>query len=127
MFAQMAVAACDCTTAQATVMSGVGPCGISGADVTRVRAAVIGLAAGVLGHAAMDPAAPNLCAAHCQSGQQNADGKPSLSMTASIPTGVYPRALAIPSADIQRASVAPGDPPRKADSPHAIPPCGCRI
>ena len=124
VFAQMTVAAYACTGAQGTVMPGAGT---SGTDVTMVRAAMIDLADGARGHAAMDPAQPNLCAAHCQSGQQNADGKPAPSVPAALPTSLYPRALADLSADSQRASTAPDDPPPKADPPHAILHCCLRI
>lgn len=130
MFAQMTVAAYACTGAQAAVMPGVGPSGISGisgADVTMVRAAMTGLAAGAHDHAAIDPAQPNLCAAHCQSGQQNADGRLVASVPAAIPTSLYPRASEMLLAGILRVSAAPHDPPPDADPPHAILHCCFRI
>ena len=124
VFAQMTVAAYACAGAQHTVVPGAGA---SGTEETMLRAAMTALCDGDIGHAAMDPAQPNLCRAHCQSGQQNADGKPAPSLSAAIPTSLYPRALSVLPADIQRASTAPHDPPRKSDPPHAILHCCFRI
>ncbi|MEO7243738.1 MAG: hypothetical protein ABIX12_01110 [Rubrivivax sp.] len=124
VFAQMTVAAHACARAQDTVVPGAGA---SGTEVTMVRGALTAPADGDIGHAAMDPAQPNLCGAHCQSGQQNADGKPAPSLSAAIPTSLYPRALTVLAADDRRASMAPDDPPRKADPPHAILHCCFRI
>lgn len=124
VFAQMTVAAYACTGVQSVSMSGAMG---SGTDLTRVDAAMTGPGDGVSGHAAMDPALPNLCAAHCQGGQQNADGKPAPSVPAAMPMSLYPSVLAPLSADIRRASTAPDDPPPKADPPHAVLHCCFRI
>jgi hypothetical protein len=121
MFAQMTVAAYACTGPQSASMRS------SGTDVTLVGAPMATLADGGLGHAAMDPTQPNLCAVHCQSGQQNADGKPAPSVSPAILVSLYPGALAFLPADIQRASAAPDGPSTRADPPHAILHCCFRI
>lgn len=124
VFAQMAVAAYACTGAQAKVVPGGGA---SGTDVTMVLAAVTDLANGGIGHAAMDPAQPTLCAAHCQSGQQNSDSKPAPSAPAVMLVSLYPRTVEIFLADLLRTSPAPHYPPLKVDPPHAILHCCFRI
>ncbi|MEO6407889.1 MAG: hypothetical protein ABIO45_03955 [Burkholderiaceae bacterium] len=124
VFAQMMVAAYACAGAQGASMRRAGG---FGTDVAMSGTAMADLADGDLGHAAMDPAQPNLCAAHCQSSQQNADGKPSPSVSAAIPTSLYPRELTVLHAGIQRASTAADGLLPKADPPHAILHCCFRI
>ncbi len=122
LFAQMAVVAYACTGPQSASMRR------AGTDVTLVTAPITAVADGGLGHVAMDlTPKPNLCAAHCQSGQQNADAKPAPSVSAAIPVSLYPSAVTSLPANIQRASAAPRGPPTGAEPPHAILHCCLRI
>lgn len=118
LFAQFAVAAYACSGGVGAAMTG---------DMMMASASMAGPASGDAGHAAMDPAQPNLCAAHCQSGQQNAGAKALPDLPAALPVGLYPRVPAILPDRTQRASAAPGDPPPMADPPHAILHCCWRI
>ncbi|MEO7391680.1 MAG: hypothetical protein ABIU58_05865, partial [Ramlibacter sp.] len=82
LFAQMAVAAYACAGAPSAWMNGARA---SAAAVSMAGAELTGLANHEVGHAAMDAAQQNLCAAHCQSDQQNAGGKPIPDAPAAIP------------------------------------------
>ncbi|MEO5735521.1 MAG: hypothetical protein ABIN96_15445 [Rubrivivax sp.] len=124
VLAQLSVAAYACDGGQRMLTSSAVA---SGADVPSLRVAMTDLADGNLGDTRMDPTQPNRCAAHCQSGQQHADGKPAPSVPAVVPKSLYPRAVTVLSADIQRASTAPDDPPPGADRSHAILHCCFRI
>jgi hypothetical protein len=122
LFAQMTVAAYACTGLQSASTRST-----ETEVLTLVEAPLAMVADGVLGHAAMDPMQPTLCAVHCQSGQQNADGKPAPNVSPAIPVSLYPRAMAFHPADTQHASAAPDDPPTRTDPPHAILHCCFRI
>jgi hypothetical protein len=121
LFTQLTVAAYACTGPQS--MSAVA----AGTELTLAGLPMAASADAVLGHAAMDPTQPNLCASHCQSGGQNADGKPAPNVSPAIPVSLYPRALALLPADIQLTSTAPDGPLASADPPHAILHCCFRI
>ncbi len=123
MLSQLAVAAYACQGIQGA--SGR-TAGAPGTDVPVVRMAM-DVAGDDFGHAFLDPAQPNLCSAHCQSGQQNADGKLAPSVPAFLPTILYPRVPTVLPADIQHASMVSDDPSSEADPPHAILHCCFRI
>lgn len=75
----------------------------------------------------MDPAQPNLCAAHCQSGQQNAGAKSVPDLPTAMPVSLYPQASLSLPAELLRASAATRDSPPSADPPHTILHCCLRI
>lgn len=75
----------------------------------------------------LDPAQPNLCAAHCQSGQQSVDVKPAPTVPPALPASSYP---VVPSALL--AEPAPtlagvDHPPPAVSPPLAILHCCFRI
>jgi hypothetical protein len=115
LFAQLAVAAYACPRPDAAA-----------ADNREATAAMPGCDE-PMGTAALDPAAPNLCAEHCKAGQQSERASPTLGVPAAILTARY----ALPSVP----SAPP--PPRPAATsisalvaaspPHAIAHCVFRI
>ncbi|MEO7850898.1 MAG: hypothetical protein ABIR94_01420 [Rubrivivax sp.] len=124
MFAQMAVAAYACT----------GALGLTSVDASRsvmefglASPAITGKTDGVADHGTMDRAQPNLCAAHCQSGQQNAAGKPAPEVPVAMAVSLYPQAPVLVPIGTPRVSAALGHPPPLADPPHAILHCCYRI
>lgn len=124
VLAQLTVAAYACEGVQsASADRAVG----SATDLPMRRVATTDVTDGNLGRSSMDPTQPNLCAAHWQFGRQHAEDKPAPSVPAVVPMSLYPRALAVLSADIQRVSMAPMDLPPKADPSHAILHCCFRI
>lgn len=123
LFAQMAVAAYACAGAPGASMNGARA---SATAVSIAGAEMASLADYYVGHAAMDPAQQNLCAAHCQSDQQNAGSKPIPDGPAAMPMDSSLRAsLLLPGVTL-RASTAKGDPPMAGPS-HAILHCCLRI
>jgi hypothetical protein len=124
VFAQMAVAAYGCTNALDLALEAATP---SGMAFGMAGAAMTGATDGYAGHGMMDPAQPNLCAAHCQSGQQNAAGKPAPEVPITMPVSLYPQApLALPSGALLVSTARDGPPPM-ADPPHALLHCCYRI
>lgn len=118
VFANTAVAAYGCTGATASLAMDANPAMVDvdvGAGVKRV------------GHEAMDPVHLNLCAGHCQIDRQNADGKPTLNVPASMPVDLYPRVPAHLVAVHIPALMTEGDPQPMADPPHTILHCCFRL
>ncbi|MBN8507070.1 MAG: hypothetical protein J0L57_00505 [Burkholderiales bacterium] len=127
LFAQFAVAAYACGGAAGSAMSGAAGAGAgAGAEMMMAGTALAEPASENAGHGAMDPAQPNLCAAHCQSSQQNAGAKPLPDLPAAVPVSLYPLAPVM-SGRSQRADAATDDPPSMADPPHAVLHCCLRI
>lgn len=106
LFAQLAVAAYACTAVPDASLSGARASAVAG-SVAGVE--MFGSANHEVGHAAMDAAQQNLCAAHCQSDQQNAGGKPIPDAPAAIPMDSSLRASLLLPAVTLRASTAPRD------------------
>jgi hypothetical protein len=124
LFAQMAVAAYACTGAPGSSLADVPR---SAAYSGAASAAMSEASDGHADHGVMDPAQPNLCAAHCQSGQQNAAGKPAPEVALAVPMSLYPLVPVVLAAATLRASTVRGGPPPMADPPHAILHCCYRI
>ncbi|MCU0937635.1 MAG: hypothetical protein MUC86_00505 [Burkholderiaceae bacterium] len=124
LFARIAVSAYACTSGAGAAMGGA-----AGADaaMTMAAASMADPASGNAGHGAMDPAQPNLCAAHCRSGEQNAGAKPLPDLPATSPVSLYPLAPVTLAVRKRRAVAAAEDPPPVADPPHAILHCCFRI
>ncbi len=123
VFAQLAVAAYACPAMSAgsatgdaahAAMLGQGMTSVTGAD-------------GMPGAPSLDPSQPNLCAAHCQTGQQNADGKPAPTVPPVLLASLYPVVPAAPRAQPALALAAVDDPPPVASPPLAILHCCFRI
>ena len=125
VLAQMTVAAYAyaCPGAQGKSMN----VGRSATDVGIASTTMNGMAGGYTGHRAIDPAEANLCAAHCQSGQQNADGRPEPHVPVALPVALYPQASMTIAARSLGVSAHPDDPPPMPDPPHAILHCCFRI
>lgn len=118
LFAQLAFAAHAC--------GGMASTALGGADAPTSGATMAGMAAELSGQDASDAMQPNLCAAHCQSGQQNAGAKALPDLPATLPA--RPSALApeaVPNR-IRLAAAVQSVPP-SADPPHAILHCCLRI
>lgn len=75
----------------------------------------------------LDSSQPNLCAAHCQTGQQNTDGKPAPTVSPAFLVTLYPVAPAAPSALSALAPSMVDDPPKAARPPLTILHCCYRI
>lgn len=119
LFAQIAVAAYACSGGAAMVGAGA-----AGAEAMMADASMAGMASEDAGRGAMDP---NLCAAHCQSGQQNAGAKAMPDLPTAVPVSLYPLVPVVLPVRTPRAVAAPDDPPPMADPPHAILHCCFRI
>lgn len=124
LFAQFAVAAYACSGGMGTTMN-VAEATV--ADATMAGAPMAGMDSKDAGHGAMDPAQPNLCAAHCQSGQQNAGAKPVPDLPAAMPASLYPLVPVTLPVRTQCPVGAVDDPPPMAGPPHAILHCCFRI
>lgn len=124
LFAQFAVAAYACPGGAGAMMAGAAD---AGAAMTMADASMAGPASEKAGHGAMDPVQPNLCAAHCQSGQQNAGAKAVPDLPAAAPASLYSLVPVILPVSLQRTVAATADPPPMADPPHAILHCCFRI
>lgn len=122
VFAQVAVAAYACPAMPAGSMSdGAGYAALMGD---------LGASAGVDGMPTgfrVDSALPNLCIAHCQVGQQNADGKPAPTVPPALLASLYPVVPSTPRDRPTLARAAVDDSPRAASPPLAILHCCFRI
>jgi len=112
VLAQVALSAYACPVMPAGSASGMATATMAG-EGTRPERVVDGMPAEAW---RLDPAQPNLCAAHCQSGQQNVDGKPASSAPPALPAGFYP---AVQWAPLAISAPAPAwlEPPSPAASP----------
>ena len=125
VFAQMALAAHACPVASGRtgdVAGGMTAMGANGA------AAPSGIGdEGAADADATMPALQNQCTAHCQSGQQNADGKPAPSPAVAFLTIRY-TLPALEHGGVSASQVeAANDPPLAVDPPHAVLHCCLRI
>lgn len=82
---------------------------------------------GMPGGSRFDPSQPNLCAAHCQTGQQNVDGKPAPTVPPALLASLYPVVPAAPRAQPALTRAAVDDPLPAASPPLAILHCCLRI
>ncbi len=123
VFAQVAVAAYACPAMPAGSATG------DAAHAAMMGQGMISAtgAYGMLGAPRLDPSQPGLCAAHCQTGQQNADGKPATTVPPALLVSLYPVAPAAPRAQPALARAAVDDPPPAASPPLAILHCCFRI
>lgn len=125
VFAQMALAAHACSVAS-------GRAGDVAGDMTAMGANGAAAPSGIGDEGAADagatmPALQNQCTAHCQSGQQNADGKPAPSPAVALLTIRY-TLPALEHGGVSASQVeAANDPPLAADPPHAVLHCCLRI
>jgi hypothetical protein len=123
VFAQVAVAAYACPVMSTGSVSGEpGHAALMGQGA----ASAMGVD-GMPGGSRLDPLQPNLCAAHCQTGQQNADGKPAPTVPPALLASLYPVVPAAPRAQPALARAAVDDPPPAARLPLAILHCCFRI
>ncbi|MBI5718722.1 MAG: hypothetical protein HZC37_13660 [Burkholderiales bacterium] len=123
VFAQAALSAYACPVMPAGSMSGKEPAAMLG-EQSRPGLGSNGMPAG---SSRLDSAQPNLCAAHCQSGQQNVDGKPAPSVPPALPASFYP---VVPSAGLAESAptrVRVDRPPPAVGPPLAILHCCFRI
>ena len=123
VFAQVAVAAYACPVMSTGSFSGLsGPAPQMGQSMTSAMRFD-----GMPGGSHLDPSLANLCAAHCQSGQQNADGKPAPTVPPALLASLYPVVPSTPRAHPTLARTAVDDPPPAASPPLAILHCCFRI
>lgn len=123
VFAQLAVAAYACPAMPAGASGGgAGPAAVMGEGM-----AMDSRLDGMPGGRQMDPAQPNLCAAHCQAGQQNADAKPAPTVAPALLADSYPVEPSTPRSQPALALAAVGHPPPATSPPHAILHCCFRI
>lgn len=123
VFAQVAVAAYACPVMSTGSIIGLsGPAPQMGQSMTSAMRVD-----GMPGGSRLDPSLPNLCAAHCESGQQNADGKPAPTVPPALLASLYPVVPSTPRDRPTLARAAVDDPPRAASPPLAILHCCFRI
>lgn len=114
VFAQLALAAYACPAMPAgTANAPMGQGDMAGATQTHFD---VMPAAPVR----MDEAQPNLCAAHCQSGQQNVDVKPTPSPAVALLAGYFAVEPVAQRGGQMRPFTWAAHPPPLADPPHAI-------
>lgn len=116
--AQLAVAAFACA----------GQLGLGASDPTAAKAVAMANhgAAVPWQNGGMDPTSQNLCLAHCQYGQQNADSSAQINVPVALLTTLYTlRPLGEAAAHV-RPLAAPWRPQAAADPPHAILHCCLR-
>jgi hypothetical protein len=80
----------------------------------------------VSGHAALDPAQPNLCAARDQFGQQSSDRPPAPVVHEALPISLYALAPLDDGSEHASRPTEPTTPRAAADPPHAILHCCLR-
>lgn len=122
VFAQVVVAAYACPAMPASPLSAEAEHAAVMGDGMALASRVDAMPAGWR----MDPAQPNLCAAHCQAGQQNADAKPAPTLPCALPANSY---LVVQSTLPARPALALAavDRPPPAAPPLAILHCCFRI
>ncbi len=121
LFAQMAVAAYACPAMSMTTGASVE------AMASMVDAGDDGVSPCPVGSGPMDMDLPNLCAAHCQFGEQTADPSPVLAVPAPVLAGFYVVPLPTPPVAPVRPAAAEPDRLAAASPPHAILHCCFRI
>tara|TARA_B100001105_G_scaffold201585_1_gene165279 strand:- start:3761 stop:4195 length:435 start_codon:yes stop_codon:yes gene_type:complete len=125
VFAQVAVAAYACPAMSTGSVSGE-PGHSAPMGMGQGIASAMGVG-GMPDGARVDPSQPNLCAAHCQTGQQNADGRPAPTVPPALLASLYPVVPAAPRTQLALARAAVDDPPPAASPPLAILHCCFRI
>ncbi|TBR72408.1 MAG: hypothetical protein EPN64_18155 [Burkholderiaceae bacterium] len=130
---QLAVAAYACSgTARVAQLEQVQPGNAAVAMVDHNGAGPIasypGAAAnqGAMGYGGLDPALPNLCAAHYQYGQQSADHTPAPAVPAALLTSLYMLAPLGDSSGYVGSHTGPTGLLAVADPPHAVLHCCLR-
>ncbi|TAL71639.1 MAG: hypothetical protein EPN79_04250 [Burkholderiaceae bacterium] len=130
---QLAVAAYACSgTARITQLEQIQPANAAAAMAGHNGASPVssypGAAAnqGAMGFGGLDPALPNLCAAHYQYGQQSADHAPAPAVPAALLTSLYTLAPPGDSSGYVGSRAGPSGLLAVADPPHAVLHCCLR-
>lgn len=121
LFAQMAVAAYACPALAISTSA------CMEAMASPIEAADEPASSMPMGLGQMDMDSPNLCAAHCQFGEQTADPFPGLAVPAPVLAGFYVVPLPTPPVAPARPAAAAPDRLAAASPPHAILHCCFRI
>lgn len=123
VFAQAALSAYACPVMPAGSMGDMEPGAMLG-EQSRPGLGIDGMPAGSW---RLDSAQPNLCAAHCQSGQQNVDGKSAPAVQSALPASLYPIVASALLAEAAPTLAGVGHPPPAVSPPLAILHCCFRI